>query len=213
MTTTATDPDDIVYDAEIIDDRERLLLAAAAGAPATYRLTRHTILAEGEMPPHANLEPPFTTKDFKVPDRVKKRITERGARNTRVNCDSTRTRFEQWCVKEGRIAQPTTTTGCHVLRLSHGDGEAGRQQVQPGQPARLLLTDREGGTAGRLPRPRDDRGLPAGGIHPGLRHPPGRTAPAPRRLPVRHRSARPRPVPPRAQRTQLVRRVHPVPIA
>ncbi|MFF9192635.1 tyrosine-type recombinase/integrase [Streptomyces rochei] len=108
--TEATDPDDIVYDAEIVDDDERLLPAAPAGAPVTYRITRHTILAEGEAPPRADEEPPFTEKDFTVPPRVKKRITERGARNTRVNRDSTRTRFEQWCVKEGRIAQPTTTT-------------------------------------------------------------------------------------------------------
>ncbi|MFG3132836.1 tyrosine-type recombinase/integrase [Streptomyces tendae] len=108
--TEATDPDDVIYDAEIVDDDERLLPAAPAGAPVAYRITRHTILAEGEAPPRADEEPPFTDKDFTVPPRVKKRIAERGARNTRINRDSTRTRFEQWCVKEGRIAQPTTTT-------------------------------------------------------------------------------------------------------
>lgn len=108
--TGTTEPDDIVYDAEIVDDGERLLPAAPAGSPAPYRVTRHTILTEGELPPRADEEPAFTAKNFTVPDRVKKRIVERGARNTRVNRDSTRARLEQWCVKEGRIAQPTTTT-------------------------------------------------------------------------------------------------------
>ncbi|MEU4038723.1 hypothetical protein [Streptomyces collinus] len=109
MTSTgieATDPDDIVYDAEIVDEREQLL--PADWAP--YRITRHTILTDGEVLPRADKEPPFTSKDIYVPPSVKKRITERGARNTRVNRDSTRTRFEQWCAKEGRIAQPSTTT-------------------------------------------------------------------------------------------------------
>ncbi|MEU5090412.1 tyrosine-type recombinase/integrase [Streptomyces sp. NPDC021356] len=108
--TEATGPDDIVYDAEIVDDREQLLPAAPDSTPAPYRITRHTILAEGELPPRADEQPTFSARDFTVPPRVKKRIIERGARNTRVNRDSTRTRFEQWCVKEGRIAQPTTTT-------------------------------------------------------------------------------------------------------
>ncbi|MFP1628869.1 hypothetical protein ACLB9X_27680 [Streptomyces sp. 5K101] len=122
MTTTATqatDPDGIVYEAEIVDDDERLLPAAPAGAPARYRITRHTILTDGELPPRADEEPPFTNKDIYVPPSVKKRITERGARNTRVNRDSTRTRFEQWCVKERRIAQPTTTTANVAAYFGH----------------------------------------------------------------------------------------------
>ncbi|WP_338675865.1 tyrosine-type recombinase/integrase [Streptomyces sp. SCSIO 30461] len=101
-----------VVDAELVDDDASTRLPAAAdveSAPA-FRVTRHTILAEGELPPRAEEDPPFTAKDITVPPSVKKRITERGARTTRVNRDSTRTRFEQWCIKEGRVARPTTTT-------------------------------------------------------------------------------------------------------
>ncbi|MDL5199537.1 tyrosine-type recombinase/integrase [Streptomyces sp. ALI-76-A] len=134
MSTEATELEEIV-DAEIVDDHERLL--PVAGAPVPYRITRHTILAEGELPPRADEEPPFTAKDFKVPDRVKKRITERGARNTRVNRDSTRTRFEQWCAKEGRIAQPTTTTA-NVAAYFGYLMETGKQDGSKYSPDSLL---------------------------------------------------------------------------
>ncbi|MEV7383634.1 tyrosine-type recombinase/integrase [Streptomyces lydicus] len=68
------------------------------------------MLAEGELPPRVEEQSAFTARDFTVPDRVKKRIDERGARNTKVNRSSTRARFESWCAAEGRVAQPTTTT-------------------------------------------------------------------------------------------------------
>jgi hypothetical protein len=71
--TEATDPDDTVYDAEIVDDDDRLLPGAPADAPARYRITRHTILAEGELPPRVDEGPAFTRKDFTVPPSVKKR--------------------------------------------------------------------------------------------------------------------------------------------
>ncbi|MEU3098142.1 tyrosine-type recombinase/integrase [Streptomyces sp. NPDC006967] len=125
---------EVVYDAEIVGQEERpeerLLPAARAGtsAPPLYRVTRHTILTEGELPPRTDDQPAFTTADFIVPDRVRRRISERGARNTRVNRDSTRTRFEQWCVNEGRTARPTTTTANvaayfgHLMETGRPDG-------------------------------------------------------------------------------------------
>ncbi|MEW1657925.1 hypothetical protein [Streptomyces sp. NPDC093707] len=108
--TQATEPVEVI-DAELVDDAAVRLPANVVVEPApAYRITRHTVLAEGELPPRADEHARFTTKDFTVPDRVKKRITERGARNTRVNRDTTRARFERWCAQEGRVAQPTTTT-------------------------------------------------------------------------------------------------------
>ena len=74
--TEATEVDNAICDAEIVDDDERLLPAAPAGAPVAYRITRHTILAEGELPPRVDEQPPFTARDFTVPGRVKKRIAE-----------------------------------------------------------------------------------------------------------------------------------------
>ncbi|MFF9818996.1 hypothetical protein [Streptomyces sp. NPDC014006] len=71
MTTTATeatDPDDVIYDAEIVDD-EQLLPAAPADAPVRYRITRtHDPSSPREScrrAPTGNR--PFTEKDFTVP--------------------------------------------------------------------------------------------------------------------------------------------------
>lgn len=127
--TGADGADGEIHDAEIVGEDERLLPAVPVddAAPATppvpapvpFHVTRHTVLAEGELPPQADGQPTFTATDFTVPDRVKKRIAERGARNTRVNRDSTRTRFEQWCRDEGRVARPTTTTANVAAYFGH----------------------------------------------------------------------------------------------
>lgn len=127
--TGADGADGEIHDAEIVGEDERLLPAVPVddAAPATppmpapvpFHVTRHTVLAEGELPPRADGQPTFTATDFTVPDRVKKRIAERGARNTRVNRDSTRTRFEQWCRDEGRVARPTTTTANVAAYFGH----------------------------------------------------------------------------------------------
>ncbi|OAH10870.1 hypothetical protein [Streptomyces jeddahensis] len=115
--TEATEPDDIV-DAELVDDdaQVRFLPAAATGAGAgaggaqAYRITRDTVLVEGELPPRGAEQPAFTERDFTVPRSAKRRAENRGARNTRVNRDTTRARFAEWCAKEGRVAWPSTTT-------------------------------------------------------------------------------------------------------
>ncbi|MFC4508479.1 MULTISPECIES: hypothetical protein [Streptomyces] len=112
MSAQATQAAEII-DAERVGEEAPIRLpdnVVVEAAPPAFRVTRDTVLAEGELPPRADEHACFTAKDFTVPDWVKKRIAERGARNTRVNRDTTLARFEKWCEQEGRIAQPTTTT-------------------------------------------------------------------------------------------------------
>ncbi|MER5689285.1 hypothetical protein [Streptomyces sp. NPDC002205] len=109
-----------MVDAELVDDDApvRLLPAIAEAAPV-YHVTRDTVLVEGELPPRVDEQPAFTERDFIVPPSAKRRAAERGARNTRVNRDTTRDRFEEWCVKEGRTARPATTTANVVAYFDH----------------------------------------------------------------------------------------------
>ncbi|MGW0576476.1 tyrosine-type recombinase/integrase [Streptomyces sp. NPDC002920] len=121
MSTAATEAGDVV-DAELVDDDAsvRLLPAAAADSgSAAFRITRDTLLVEGELPPRADRQPAFTARDFTVPRSAKERASRRGARNTRVNRDSTRERFAAWCAREGRVAQPSTTTANVVAYFDH----------------------------------------------------------------------------------------------
>ncbi|WP_406516186.1 hypothetical protein OH809_41145 [Streptomyces sp. NBC_00873] len=68
-----------------------------------------------------------------MPPSAKRRAEERGARNTRVNRGTTRDRFEEWCVKEGRIARPATTTANVVAYFDHlmESGKKGGSQYSP----------------------------------------------------------------------------------
>lgn len=132
-----------VVDAELVDSDAPTRLpdnVVVEAAPA-FRVTRHTILTEGELPPRADDEPKFTEKDLSVSPEVMDRLNRRGARNTRVNRDSTRARFEAWCEQEGRIAQPTTTTANLAAYFGHlmerGKGKPGTTYV-PYSPDSLL---------------------------------------------------------------------------
>ncbi|WP_327241491.1 hypothetical protein [Streptomyces sp. NBC_01320] len=126
-----------VVDAELVDDDQpaRWLPATVAvpGPSPEYRITRDTLLVEGELPPRVDEQPAFTERDFIVPPSAKRRAEERGARNTRVNRDTTRDRFEEWCVKEGRIARPATTTANVVAYFDHLM-EVGTPASSPGTP-------------------------------------------------------------------------------
>ncbi|MFV5997640.1 tyrosine-type recombinase/integrase [Streptomyces sp. NPDC056231] len=128
-----------VVDAELVDDAPpvRLLPATVAGAAPAYRITRDTLLVEGELPPRVDEQPAFTERDFIVPPSAKRRVEERGARNTRVNRDTTRDRFEEWCVKEGRIARPATTTANVVAYFDHLM-ESGKKDGSQYSPDSLL---------------------------------------------------------------------------
>jgi len=139
--TTATGVDDVV-DAEIVDDAPtRLPDNVVAEAAPAFRVTRHTILAEGELPPLADDERQFTRKDFTVPPSVKQRLDNRGVRNTRVNRDSTRERFAAWCETEGRVARKDTTTANLAAYIGYlmerGKGKPGAP-YDPYSPDTLL---------------------------------------------------------------------------
>lgn len=115
--TEGTDPE--IFDAELVEDEAVLPAVARAIEAPRYLVTRHTMLGPGELPTRADESTRFTEIDFKVPEGVKKRLNERGARNTRVNRDSSRTRFEQWCESQGRVARPTTTTANIAAYFGH----------------------------------------------------------------------------------------------
>ncbi|WP_051774677.1 tyrosine-type recombinase/integrase [Streptomyces sp. NRRL S-237] len=108
-----------ILDAELVEDAALVPAAVPTTAAPRYRVTRHTVLGPGELPPRADEPDTFTDIDFKVPEGVKKRLDSRGARNTRVNRDSTRGRFEQWCASQGRVARPTTTTANVAAYFGH----------------------------------------------------------------------------------------------
>ncbi|MEW2417553.1 tyrosine-type recombinase/integrase [Streptomyces sp. NPDC046866] len=112
-------PEAEIVDAELVDDTALMPVVDAASPAPAYAVTRHTVLGPGELPPRADETTRFTEIDFEVPEGVKKRLNERGARNTRVNRDSTRIRFEQWCQSQGRIARPTTTTANVAAYFGH----------------------------------------------------------------------------------------------
>ncbi|WP_326594209.1 hypothetical protein [Streptomyces sp. NBC_01294] len=117
---TATEATELkVFAAELVDDAAVMPTRAEATEAPRYLITRHTVLGPGELPPLAGEQPALTEIDFTVPAGVKRRIEERGARNTRVNRDSTRTRFEQWCESQGRVAQPATTTANVAAYFGH----------------------------------------------------------------------------------------------
>ncbi|MER8098373.1 tyrosine-type recombinase/integrase [Streptomyces goshikiensis] len=107
-----------IIDAELVEDLAVMPATATPIAPS-YALTRHTLLGPGELPPLTEEASQFTAIDFKVPEDVKRRANERGARNTRVNRDSSRARFQQWCESQGRIARPTTTTANVATYFGH----------------------------------------------------------------------------------------------
>ncbi|MFD9081709.1 tyrosine-type recombinase/integrase [Streptomyces erythrochromogenes] len=108
-----------IVDAELVEDVAPVPAAAAAPTAPSYAVTRHTVLGPGELPPRADEQARFTEIDFQVPEDVKRRTNERGARNTRVNRDSSRDRFEQWCESQGRVARPTTTTANVAAYFGH----------------------------------------------------------------------------------------------
>ncbi|WP_234021902.1 tyrosine-type recombinase/integrase [Streptomyces sp. Amel2xE9] len=146
MTTPATQGTEVaeIVDAELVEVETPPSPVPAHVVPeaaSAYRITRHTIIAEGELPPRADDEPSFTGKDITVPARVKERIDKRGARNTRINRDTTRARYEAWCEREGRIAQPTTTTANVAAYFGYlmerGKGKPGSPYV-PYSPDSLL---------------------------------------------------------------------------
>ncbi|MFI2428439.1 tyrosine-type recombinase/integrase [Streptomyces sp. NPDC018955] len=142
--TEATDPeggvDDLVdaelVDAELVDDEPRFL-PAPADAPPPYRITRDTVLVEGELPPRADRQPAFTERDFTVPKSAKRRTERRGARNTQINRDTTRARFAAWCEEEGRVARPSTTTA-NVLAYFDHLMERGKEDGSRYSPDTLL---------------------------------------------------------------------------
>ncbi|MGW4509228.1 tyrosine-type recombinase/integrase [Streptomyces sp. NPDC004436] len=108
-----------IVDAELVDDTALMPVAGVAPAAPVYAVARHTVLGPGEFPPRADEHARFTEIDFQVPEDVKRRTNERGARNTRVNRDSIRDRFEQWCQSQGRVARPTTTTANVAAYFGH----------------------------------------------------------------------------------------------
>lgn len=143
MSTAATDPDEVL-DAELVDDRPSRPPALVDAGPApAYRITRNTILADGELPPRADERPKFTRKDFTVPPAVKERLDNRGARNTRVNRNTTRERFAAWCEQkeEGRVARQDTTAANLAAYIGYlmerGKGKAGAP-YDPYSPDTLL---------------------------------------------------------------------------
>lgn len=105
-------------DAELVDDVEHLPTPTVPSGPV-YRITRHTVLVEGELPPRVDEQVHFTERDFTVSRAAKERSGRRGARNTRVNRDSSRERFKAWCGADGRIAEPSTTTANLVAYFDH----------------------------------------------------------------------------------------------
>ncbi|MFI5752853.1 hypothetical protein ACIBBE_45130 [Streptomyces sp. NPDC051644] len=84
------------------------------------------------------MQPAFTERDFTVPASAKRRAKERSARNTRVNRDTTRDRFEEWCVQEGRIARPATTTAANVVACFDHLMESSKKDGSQYSPDRLL---------------------------------------------------------------------------
>ncbi|MFF4188204.1 hypothetical protein ACFYZ9_33915 [Streptomyces sp. NPDC001691] len=105
-------------DAELVDDTERLPTPTAPSGPV-YRINRHTVLVEGELPPRADEQVRFTERDFTVSRAAKERSGRRGARNTRLNRDSSRERYKAWCAADGRVAEPSTTTANLVAYFDH----------------------------------------------------------------------------------------------
>lgn len=145
MTAPATQAtgDTEIVDAELVDDDAPTPLpdnVVVEEAP-TFRVNRHTILTEGELPPRADDAPKFTRKDLTVSPAVKQRLDNRGARNTRVNRDTTRERFAAWCEKEGREARQDTTTANLAEYIGYlmerGKGKPGAPYV-PYSPDSLL---------------------------------------------------------------------------
>jgi hypothetical protein len=140
--TEGTDDAEII-DAELVDDDAPTPLPAniVVEAAPTFTVTRNTILAEGELPPRADERPKFTRKDLTVPPAVKERLDNRGARNTRVNRDSTRERFAAWCETEGRVARKDTTTANLAAYIGYlmerGKGKPGAP-YDPYSPDTLL---------------------------------------------------------------------------
>jgi hypothetical protein len=116
-TTEATDPEEMVVEAELVDDAStRLPDNVIAEASPGYRITRNTMLGPGEEPPRVEEHPGFRDIDIHVSERTRQRLrnVEGGGRNrnTKVNRDSTRKRFRVWCeAKENgnRVAWPSTT--------------------------------------------------------------------------------------------------------
>ncbi|MFJ8301268.1 hypothetical protein ACIQ9R_35955 [Streptomyces sp. NPDC094447] len=142
--TEATEIQEIVIGELVDDESERLpvnVVVEAAPTPA-FHITRHTVLAKGELPPRAEAVR-FTDADFRVPDSIKERFDNRGPRNTRVNRDSTRKRYRKWCEEQEdpREAWPGTTTANLAAYIGHlietGQGKP-REPFQPYSPDTLL---------------------------------------------------------------------------
>ncbi|MFD9336274.1 hypothetical protein ACFWBF_17970 [Streptomyces sp. NPDC060028] len=113
-----------MFDAELVEDEHPdhtapLPATRAPAPPPRYALTRDTVLAEGELPPPLDVQPAFTERDLSVSAAVKDRFERRGAKNTRLNRDSSRTAYERWCADHGRIARPTTTTANLTEYVGH----------------------------------------------------------------------------------------------
>ncbi|NEA53553.1 tyrosine-type recombinase/integrase [Streptomyces sp. SID13666] len=136
-----------VIDAELVDDaRTDVLLPAPTDATPTWLLTRDTLLGAGELPQRADEQVNFTERDFTVSPRVKQRAEQRGARNTRINRDTTRERYAAWCHAVGRVARPTTTTANVAEYVGHlmekGKGKPGEPHVQYSPDSLLAYTSR-----------------------------------------------------------------------
>lgn len=138
----AVEPAD-VFDAELVDDVVPAHLPdRAADEPAAprYRVTRDTILGPGELPPRVEEHPGFTEDDFRVSERTRERFRRAAggrSRNTRINRDSTRNRFQAWCEANGRMAQPSTTAA-HIAEYIGTLMDTGQPNGTPYSPDTLL---------------------------------------------------------------------------
>lgn len=90
-------------------------------APVQYKITQHTVLGPGQLPPRADEAPGWSDSDFRVSaDDMEELGTPDLAENTLYNRERTVAAFVSWCAKEGRVPWPCTTAtytayGLHLI--------------------------------------------------------------------------------------------------
>ncbi|MFJ4342601.1 hypothetical protein [Streptomyces sp. NPDC088915] len=112
-----------VVDAELVDDEA--LPDTTRVRPRRFRVTQHTMLRPGQLPPSDDDVPPWTDADFRLTDEEMDELEEPAlAASTLTNRTSSVGAFERWCAAQRpvRIAHPCTTStytsyGLHLIRL------------------------------------------------------------------------------------------------
>ncbi|MEU0257568.1 hypothetical protein ABZ299_35075 [Streptomyces sp. NPDC006184] len=107
-----------------LDVYEGELVGPAPAAPLRHRMTPHTVLGPGVLPPHPGELPAWTDADFELSAEDIADLSEPDlAENTIINRDSTVRAFTAWCAaqKPTRTPWPCTTEtytayGLHLIR-------------------------------------------------------------------------------------------------